>query len=449
MAANTQTALTYGIDILDRTELVNAINSHLIFFKGESGIYELAPSVSPFLNVMGQLGIKQAYGEEEEYAEKRGSYLQTPIGYVSASGTTAITALAPNQATYTGLKVVSAIDGSTRNNDLKVNDSFVLQDFADPTLMAVGWITAVSDDSGDSQYSWKLFTNAPGFNIDVTSGQRTAIYIPSRQSANGGDFATSSYEKSESRWNSVSTFEDGFEIDDELVLNKQHFANINQALTGLTDAQRRLMRKVDLGCLFASSRVGTTAGNPFSAPGTLVQDASGRYMHPTMSIYQGIQSTANGDLSLGGTRVYKNSVSSATIDDIEVMLAGIARYKSNKGANTKMAFCGQAWMLGMKKIARKLGVYQMSANDDKFGMKWTKLVSDFIDLDVTIHDGLIDTPFNNACFIIDPTQVELRELEPMKSEATAKTKRTQKYDITHRIGVRMRMPETSAISWLN
>jgi hypothetical protein len=434
-------SVTYGADIANRTELVDALDSQRVFF-GDDWWTELAPSEAPFMTMLRAFAKRKARGTEEAYVEDRASYLSKPSYYVSASAVTAISSSVPNTS-ITGFKLVSAIDGNTRVNSVKEGDILVLVDYTDPTLHCPCVVVARADDGDDYQYSLKTLANACGFPITINPGVRTKAILASNAYGENSDASAPGYESPKTRWNTIQSFKESFEISDELAATDQIVYG-KEMIKQMIKTQRRWQAMVDAALLYASHRIGVTVGDPFSAiPENYPEDADGNSIRTTLSLMQAIQYTGSANV-LGDSRIFKLARGTATLKDIDAVFARVSEYGGDK-----IAMLGSGAMTALNEIFLRTGKYNITASDQKFGLKWKTLETQHLDLEMTPHKGLTlsNSYLTNCMFIVDKENVQMRELIPMYTEKLVTNKTGKWYEVRGNVGLRVKYPETHAMIW--
>lgn len=428
--------LTYGIDIANRSQLINGLNSQRVFFDDDYGLNELEASESPLLTMLLSTNKKKASGEYESYIEHRGSWITETRYYVQASTTTAISALEASAAVYEGLKIsLTAAGAAVTTNTMQVGDVFVLVDPTDETLFASGLV--ISTSAGEM--TWRLLTRTPGFDIVANAAGATYLYHVSRAFGENSAESEERYELPTTCWNEIGDFKESFEISDVLLANKQ-IEYGSELLFQNKHARMRMMKLVDLGLLYAHRRANlSTAANPYSSPGsTPVTNAAGQRVMTTMSLDQAIR--AADTVGIGGSRLYKLTASTMTPDDMDAVVASLTEY----GSPNKKIFAGAGAIQALITMSRKNNQYQMTSGDTAFGLKWNKYITPDAEFDIIKHRGL-KNHFNNAMFVVDPQYLSLRQLIPLYTEPLVANTTGKKWELRWNIGLRVKFPEAHGL----
>lgn len=425
-------AVQYGIDIADRSQLIDALNSQRVFFDDEYGLNELEASETPFLTMLLSIAKKPASGEYESYIEHRGSWISETRYYVHDSTTTAISALEANQATYEGLELAATPGGAAlTTNTMQAGDLFVLVDPTDQTKFATGLV--VSTSSG--VMTWKLLTRVPGFNIVKDEAGATYLYHVSRAFGEASTESEERYETPVTCWNETQDFKESYELSDIILANKQ-IQYGSELLFQSDQARMRMMKQVDNALLYAARRVNLAdATNPFSAPSTsTVEDANSKRVTTTMSLDQAIRSA--GDVGIGGTRLYKLTAATMTPDDVDAVVNSVTEYGSPK----KKIIAGVGAIQALITMSRKNNQYMMTSGDKEFGVQWNKYVTPNADFDIVRHRGMKNHLYN-AMFVLDPQYLQIRQLIPMYTEKLTSNSTAKKWEYRWNLGLRVKMPE--------
>lgn len=428
--------LTYGVDITSRSQLIDALNSQRVFFDDASGLNELEPSASPFITLLMGISKQKASGDLESYIEHRGSYITDNKYYISAAGTTAITALAANAALYTDMSVSLTNDGAAIDPyPFEEGDILLLVNPEDTTQTAS--ILVVSDDaSGTTLFNWRLLTATPGFNITTSGATQTYCYHVSRMFGEGSDESAHRYEIPVTCWNEIGSFKESYKITDQLAATSQIVYG-DELMRQLKWAQLRLMRDADRALLYASRRINCT--NPFSAPGSSpLTDTDGNVIRTSISLRQGIEAAAA--VGIGGTRIFKHTASTMTPDDLDLSIIEQFKY----GSESKRVIAGDGAIQALITMSRKNNQYQMTSGDTAFGLKWKKYITPNAELDITRHRGMTGA-LSNAMFVIDTKYVSLRQLIPLYTEKLTGNSTSKKWEMRWDIGLRMKFPEAHGL----
>lgn len=427
--------LTYGVDITSRKQLIDALDSQRVFFDDAAKLHELEPSVNPFLTML-LVGAakKKAAGDLESYVEHRGSYINDPLYYLQATNTPAISALNANVADYT-LSVSATPTGAALDPyPFMPGDIMVLVNPLDETQTA----TIIMKAAGANTYTiiWRLLTKTPGFNLVANNALATKVYHVGRAFAEGSEASEARYEKPVTAWNEVGSFKESYSITDQLAANTQIVYG-DEKVKQLAWAQMRLMKDVDRMLLYASERI--NCSNPFAYPGDApLLNADNEIIRSSISMEQAIQ--AANIVGLGGSRVFKMTASTLTPDVFDANIIEAFRY----GNQNKVCIAGSGFIAKLIAMARKNSQYQMLPSDDKWGLKWKKYISPYADLDITINRGFTGR-LNDAMFILDLGNIELRQLIPMYSEPLVTTRTMSKWELRWDIGLRTYFPESHSL----
>lgn len=435
-------APVYANDLANRTQLIDALNSQRVFYgkNGDYGLTELETAVNPLITMLLNNKKKPASGEYESYIEHRGSWIKESTYYVQASTTTAIAALEANAAVYEGLKLSATAAGAALTaNTMQAGDVFVLVDPTDETKYASGLV--VSTTAGEM--TWRLLTRVPGFDIVANAAGATYVVPVTRLFGEASVESKERYEKPVTFWNEVSIFKESYEISDLLLANKQIVYG-DELIFQSRQARNRMMRDVDRGLLYASRRANVaTANNPFSAPSSApVYDANSKRVPSSISLDQAIR--AADTVGIGGARLFKLTAATMTPDDVDATITEIFRY----GAKSKRCIAGAGAIQALVSMSRKNNQYQMTSGDDAFGLKWKKYVTPIDELNITRHYGMTGI-FDNAMFVIDPTNIELRELEGLYTEKLSQNTNSKKLEMRWTIGLRVKLVESHSLVFFN
>jgi hypothetical protein len=428
--------LTYGVDITSRTSLIDALDSQRVFFDDAAKLHELEPSANPFLTILLGLGTakKKAAGDLESYIEHRGSYINDPLYYLQASDTTAIAALAANAAEYSGMAVsLTAAGAAVSPHPFKKGDVLVAVNPLDETQTA----TLIMSDTDDAdEFKWKLLTGNPGFDLVANAAGATKLYHIGRAFAEGSEASEARYEKPVTCWNEIGSFKESYSITDQLAATSQIVYG-DEKIKQLSWAQMRLLRDVDRMLLYASQRINCT--NPFSSPGASpLLNSDGEIIRSSISMEQAIR--AADTVGIGGSRLFKMTGSTLTPDIFEANIIEAYKY----GNQNKICIAGSGFVAKLIAMARKNSQYQMLPGDDKFGLKWKKYITPYADMDITIHRGFTGR-LDNAMFVLDMSNIQLRQLIPMYSESLVTTKTMKKWELRWDIGLRTFFPEAHSL----
>jgi hypothetical protein len=431
-----KSGLTYGVDITSRTQLIDGLDSQRIFFDDAAKLHELEPSANPFITMLLGMGTakKKAAGDIESYIEHRGSYITDPLYYVKASDTTAIAALSANVAEYAGLSVSLTPAGSAINpHPFKKGDVMVLVNPEDETQTAT---IIMSDTDNADEIKFKLLTSSPGFNIVANAANATKLYHIGRAFAEGSSESEARYEKPITCWNEIGSFKESYSITDQLEANSQIVYG-NEKIKQLAWAQKRLMKDADRMLLYASQRINAT--NPFSAPGAVpLENSDGEIIRTSISMEQSIRAAAT--VGIGGSRLFKMTSATVTPDIFDANVIDAYRY----GNQDKVCIAGSGFVAKLISMARRNSQYQMVAGEDRFGLKFKKYLTPYADMDITIHRGLTGR-LDNAMFVIDLNNIQLRQLIPMYSEPLVTNKTMKKWEMRWDIGLRTYFPEAHSL----
>ena len=427
--------LTYGVDITSRTQLIDGLDSQRVFFDDEAKLHELEPSANPFLTVL--LGMKtakkKASGDLESYIEHRGSYINDPLYYVKASDTTAIAALNANAAEYSGLSVSLTPAGNAISpHPFKKGDVMVLVDTVDETKTA----TIIMSDIDDAdEIKFKLLTSTPGFDIVANAANATKLYHVGRAFAEGAEESEARYEKPVTCWNEIGSFKESYSITDQLAASTQIVYG-NEMLKQLSWAQMRLLKDVDRMLLYASQRINAT--NPFAAPGSApLLNADGEIIRTSVSMEQAIR--AGEAVGIGGNRLFKMTSATVTPDIFDQNVIDATRYGSNH-----LCFAGAGFVAALSSMARRNSQYKLEPGDTMYGMKLKKYITPYQDLDIVIHKGMKGR-LDNAMFMVDMNQIQLRQLIPMYSKPLVTNRTAKKWEMRWDVGLRVYLPEAHSL----
>jgi hypothetical protein len=428
--------LTYGVDITSRTSLIDALDSQRVFFDDAAKLHELEPSANPFLTILLGLGTakKKAAGDLESYIEHRGSYINDPLYYLQASDTTAIAALAANAAEYSGMAVsLTAAGAAVSPHPFKKGDILVAVNPLDETQTA----TLIMSDTDDTdEIKFKLLTGTPGFNLVANAAGATKIYHVGRAFAEGSEASEARYEKPVTAWNEIGSFKESYSITDQLAANSQIVYG-DELVKQLAWAQMRLMKDTDRMLLYASQRINAT--NPFSAPGASpLLNSDGEIIRSSISMEQAIR--AADTVGIGGSRLYKMTSSTLTPDIFEANIIDAWKY----GNQNKICIAGSGFVAKLIAMARKNSQYQMVTGEDRWGLKFKKYLTPYADLDITINRGFTGR-LDNAMFVLDMSNIQLRQLIPMYTEKLVTTKTMKKWELRWDIGLRTYFPESHSL----
>lgn len=423
--------LTYGTDITTRTQLIDGLNSQRVFFDDAAKLHELEPTANPFLTLMLQTSKKKAGGDLESYLEHRGSYITDHMYYVKANTTDAIAALNANAADLAGLTVSVAAAGAAIM-PFRAGDVLMLVNPLDETQTATIIVKAVA--AGVATY--RLLTATPGFNIVKDNANATKVFHMSRAFAEGSNESEARYERPLTCWNEIGSFKESFSITDQLSANKQTVYG-NEVALQLKWAQMRMMRDVDRMLLTASRRINCT--NPFSAPGDLpLLNANGQTIRTSISLEQGIQ--AANSVGIAGPRLFKITAATLTPDILDATINNIHEY----GSDRKYAFAGAGALETLTAMARKNAQYQMVSGDTEFGLKWKRYQTPLADINIHPHRGMKGRLYN-AIFIVDTSNIHLRQYIPMYTKPLVTNATARKWEIRWDIGLRMYLPEAHSM----
>lgn len=428
--------LTYGVDITSRTQLIDGLDSQRVFFDDEAKLHELEPSANPFLTVL--LGMKtakkKASGDLESYIEHRGSYINDPLYYVQASGTTAIAALDANVADYDNLAVsLTAGGAATATSPFKAGDILLLVNPANETQSATLYV--VGDGTDDNKVKFRLLTDKPGFDIVANSASATKCYHVGRAFAEGSEESEARYEKPVTCWNEIGSFKESYSITDQLAATSQIVYG-NEMLKQLSWAQMRLLKDVDRMLLYASQRINAT--NPFAAPGSApLLNADGEIIRTSVSMEQAIR--AGEAVGIGGNRLFKMTSATVTPDIFDQNVIDATRYGSNH-----LCFAGAGFVAALSSMARRNSQYKLEPGDTMYGMKLKKYITPYQDLDIVIHKGMKGR-LDNAMFMVDMNQIQLRQLIPMYSKPLVTNRTAKKWEMRWDVGLRVYLPEAHSL----
>lgn len=426
--------LTYGVDITSRTQLIDALDSQRVFFDDAAKLHELEPSANPFITMLLGMGTakKRAAGDLESYVEHRGSYINDPLFFVKASDTKAIAALDANAAEYSGLSVSTTPAGNAIATPFKKGDVMVLVDTVDETKTA----TIIMSDTDDTdEIKFKLLTSTPGFDIVANAANATKLYHVGRAFAEGSDESEARYEKPVTCWNEIGSFKESYSITDQLAANTQIVYG-NEKVKQLAWAQMRMLKDVDRMLLYASQRLNAT--NPFSAPGdSPLLNSDGEIIRTSISMEQAIR--AADTVGIGGSRLFKMTASTVTPDIFDANVIEGTRYGSNH-----VCFAGSGFVAALIAMARRNSQYQILPSDNMYGLKMKKYITPYADLDIVIHKGMKGR-LDKAMFMIDMSNVQLRQYIPMYSQPLTTNKTMKKWEMRWDIGLRTYFPEAHSL----
>ena len=431
-----KSGLTYGVDITSRTQLIDGLDSQRVFFDDEAKLHELEPSANPFLTVL--LGMKtakkKASGDLESYIEHRGSYINDPLYYVQASDTTDISAAAANAGDFDDLAVSLTPGGAaTATSPFKAGDILLLVNPANETQSATLYV--VGDGTDPNKVKFRLLTNAPGFDIVANSASATKCYHVGRAFAEGSEESEARYEKPVTCWNEIGSFKESYSITDQLAATSQ-IEYGNEMLKQLSWAQMRLLKDVDRMLLYASQRINAT--NPFAAPGSApLLNADGEIIRTSVSMEQAIR--AGEAVGIGGNRLFKMTSATVTPDIFDQNVIDATRYGSNH-----LCFAGAGFVAALSSMARRNSQYKLEPGDTMYGMKLKKYITPYQDLDIVIHKGMKGR-LDNAMFMVDMNQIQLRQLIPMYSKPLVTNRTAKKWEMRWDVGLRVYLPEAHSL----
>jgi hypothetical protein len=86
----------------------------------------------------------------------------------------------------------------------------------------------------------------------------------------------------------------------------------------------------------------------------------------------------------------------------------------------------------------------MVTGEDRWGLKFKKYLTPYADLDITINRGFTGR-LDNAMFVLDMSNIQLRQLIPMYTEKLVTTKTMKKWELRWDIGLRTYFPESHSL----
>jgi len=436
-------AATTGTRVTTQTALFNGVSSQRLF--GFDGlIAELAPDQSPFLTFLNRLSRKTINDPDYKYTEYRAAYLTRPSFY--AAEAEAITALAAG--TSFTLDITPTIAGTAANvTGLKVNDIIQLvvrSSSSETSTVANALVTALTDASSPSTFqtiTCTLLTDKPGFNTvaHTTAASATIGYVVGNAFGEGSEAATADYEADVIKWASAEISKERFTISETLRRLVQA-GDIDEAMKQYKRALARLKAKVERKFLYASSRVGSTVTDPFSAPSSAVTNAAGDVVRTSTSLLQACKMSQ----TLTGSLATVNITSSSTL---AALMAGMQQ-QFKYGSSTKYAFVGDGFLsminalLFSDTFTKQLSM-NASIKDEQFGININKLYTPYGELNLVRDKTMTqDGIYTNTMFVVDPENIDLLMYRDVDLYDLPSTKDIEDKEFRCEMGLCVKLPET-------
>jgi hypothetical protein len=437
----------YGVDVIGRTQLIDALNSQRVFFDKRSGIFQLEANVNPFLTLLTELPSEPAAGNHVSYVDHRASFIKAHRMYLSAidNGDLDTSGQAPG-FTLADVTFHDAASSGSQDKSAQVGDIIVFIDNDDET----NFLSAYVFSNTDGTYVLKTLTNACGFDLNKTGGTRSVALIAGNIFGEGSDEAPKRYEKPVTRWFTTQSFKRGFEITDEALATKQITYGEEFAFQS-DQSMAALKSEVDKTALYSGNRiVGPPYTNPFAAPDESVipLDADGNKMYSTMSLYQVLKATGLTDpsaFSISDSRIFKLTAATATYDD----LIEAAQEQFRYGNDTKYCFCGAGFLTKLDILCQSFAQWNITSGEEKFGLNWMRLLTKHGEFMLHRHKGMNDDHLTNAMFVLDTQFIKRRDLIPLYMEKLTTNATKKSYEWRWNCGLQVWFPEAHGLWWLS
>ncbi len=316
-------------------------------------VFELTPSETPFLALLGKVGKQVCNDPDFKWFEHRATWLDGHYFYASdslnitavAAGTEDAASKLYYQKTDGGQDAVSFLRGGEL---LQVIDT---DDVSKTALLLLHGTPGVNSCS-----VILVGPNAPGFNI----APGDPLLVVGKAFEEGSAKTAGYTDVLETAWGSTQIFKTFYSITN--TMKQTATWGPNEYQRALSDKLREHKMNIARNFLFGFRLSGTVA-NPFAAPGTGDLLGTTNPLRTTLGIFPACDYSSTIQ-SYAGSRAFKKSVATYTfsqfIDDMEEMF--------EFGAARKYHFCGQSQISFFNKMSLDEGLMQISPVTEKFGI---------------------------------------------------------------------------------